>query len=261
MESIRKKHETIMSHYNMYIFDYASMLCDNKTQNYDKLLEKYGFQKPQVLSNIQKRICPSCQSDTLVTDDYKRTCSDCLYEDIFVCNKAKCNDYNRLYKKSPYGYSQLGHFIDLLNLHCYDKEPSEYIMTLLKKQNLNLKTLTKPILKDTLRTLKQPKQYANTNHIFFLLTGKKTSDLNPYRTKLIEDFKMVFDVFISYIHVYRRSFISINYVLIQLIRRNNIPFEREDFNLLKTEGSQREHEDILKKIFGILEWEFKPLYE
>ena len=54
----------------------------------------------------------------------------------------------------------------------------------------------------------------------------------------------------------RKSFINVQYVLFQLLRRHKYPCKREDFNILKTLDRKAFHDDIMKELFEELNWNF-----
>ena len=94
------------------------------------------------------------------------------------------------------------------------------------------------------------------------MTGKKSNDISHLEDKLIKDFEVLSDLYDKkFKHdktkkIDRKSFINVQYVLFQLLRRHKYPCKREDFNILKTLDRKAFHDDIMKELFEELNWNF-----
>lgn len=108
------------------------------------------------------------------------------------------------------------------------------------------------------------KHYENAVLIYHNLTGKQTPDISHLENKLFEDFDqlntMYDKIYIKAKKIDRTSFINIQYVLFQLLRKNGYKCCKEDFNMLKSHSTKQSHDEICKELFEKLNWNFTPVW-
>ena len=61
-------------------------------------------------------------------------------------------------------------------------------------------------------------------------------------------------------NISRKSFISIQYVLFQLLRRHKHPCNPSDFTVLKTIDRKTFHDEVCRNLFEQLGWNHTPFF-
>ena len=115
--------------------------------------------------------------------------------------------------------------------------------------------VTRANILKVLKEIGYAKHYKNAHRIYFDLTGKMIDNIDHLKQALVLDFKKFMQEY-NILGVDRKNFLSVQYVLYQLLRRRGHPCDENNFNLPKTEGSRRLHDEICLKIFNELGWEF-----
>jgi hypothetical protein len=94
------------------------------------------------------------------------------------------------------------------------------------------------------------------------MTGKKPDDISHLEDLLLADFDLLVETYDKNFKnkVDRVNFISTQYVLYQLLQRRKHPCRKEDFVILKTMDRKSFHDSVCRDLFGVLGWNFSPLY-
>ena len=115
--------------------------------------------------------------------------------------------------------------------------------------------ITRANILKVLKEIGYAKHYKNAHRIYFDLTGTKVDDIAHLEDKLIRDYRLFIDAYYK-LKVDRTNSLSVQYVLYQLLRRRGHPCDENNFNLPKTEGSRKFHDEICRQVFNELGWEF-----
>ncbi|MEI6371786.1 MAG: hypothetical protein WCO49_19085 [Nostocales cyanobacterium ELA608] len=122
----------------------------------------------------------------------------------------------------------------------------EHIMTFLKELGLD-------------------KHYDNAKYIYSVMTGATCPDLSKIEDQILNDFDTLINLYIKKYKyegkLERKSFLSVQYLLMAILKKNKFPCEKEDFiNILKTNDRKAFHDDIARVLFSELSWNFTPLF-
>ena len=97
----------------------------------------------------------------------------------------------------------------------------------------------------------------NENAIFYQVTGKTVDDISHLENHLLANFRLFSAEYdLERIKLGRKKFLNMNYVLFHLLKQLGHKVDLNNF-LLKTEKTKKKYDEILKKIFSKLEWEFE----
>ena len=100
--------------------------------------------------------------------------------------------------------------------------------------------------------------------IHHIITGEKLPDLKDKEELVIQDFKILTklydDKFKFKTTTNRKNFLHTQYVLFQLLKKHKFSCKSSDFNLLKTLDRKTFHDNLCKKLFEELGWNFQPIF-
>lgn len=224
-------------------------------------------------------VCEDCRSKKIIYNENIITCLDCGSEKEIHIKSSSKNSPKVVYDQK-YVEERKVHFRACLNqfqgkqnskiddkvFNDLDREFSKN--KLIVPNEYGPKKYTKIKLEHImlfLRELGYDKQYENARYIYSKITGVKCPDLSEIEDKLLSDF----DIFVNlYMREYkyenkleRKSFINIQYILFQLLNKNNWPCDKHDFmNILKTNDRKAYHDEIVKTLFEKLGWKHTPLF-
>jgi len=219
--------------------------------------------------------CPICNSSvtTCVIDcEEVQTCSKCGYQEELDPIFSSYLDVNRINVSSKYTYDRTIHFVETIN-NVQGKQknviiPQDVIDKLeieFEKQHLldpdpvkRYSRITKNHIYIFLKVTHYNIYYDNANLIYYMITGKPLMDFSHLEDKLIEDFK-IFCIEYEKLQIQKKHFNYQN-ILYQLLCKNRFPCSPSDFNILKTPDRQMMHNDVIKKIFEPLGWNYTPFF-
>lgn len=253
----------------------ASKYKDNLPLNIDKVENK----RKKSENNIN-HFCENCdcKSGLELLDGKTYICHQCGFEKEILGIMSSFKDTSRVNLSNKYTYERRIHFRDCMNQYQGKQNSSidpkvfqdlEYqfeLHGLLGNKSLSKEERFKNISKDHillfLKETGHTKHYEDVFLIFYKMTGKKPDDISHLENKLIEDFETLSNLYDKkFKHdkskkIERKSFINIQYVLYQLLRKYKHPCKKEDFNILKTLDRKSFHDDIMKELFEELNWNF-----
>jgi hypothetical protein len=239
--------------------------CTNYTLEYLKNIQDPSFTNTQSV-NIFK--CNQCGIGEMIQLDY---------EGVLICNNSNCaNQHIYLiehekssYKEPPkevcfYAYKRINHFREIL-AQFQAKEstqiPDEIIENIqkqIKKERINLNTITNKKTKEILKKFGYNKYY---EHIPFIKDklGIKPPIMTPeLEDKLCSLFMEIQRPYAKYCPDDRVNFLNYYYTIYKLCELLDeikfLPY----FPMLKDREKQIEQDDIWKKICKELNWEFIP---
>jgi hypothetical protein len=229
--------------------------------------------------------CPECaNSDPKafeIDENNKKICIMCSTQQNTLNTGITHRDYNRVNVVNKFAYSRVIHFQECIKQYqgrqnC--KIPQEVFDKLEKKfqayrllnestiDSIKYSKITKDHILMFLKQLKYPNHYENVNFIYFSLTNRRVDDIEHLEHQLIEDFKVLSNLF-DLIHgkdkpdeLKRKNFLNVQYILFQLLRSHNHPCKMEDFSILKTVEKKKYHDEICSKLFEKLGWNFTPTF-
>ena len=231
-------------------------------------------------SNKEKIICNNCKNkkefDIVDGDTY--ICLECFSQQVIFKHTSSYKDCDRINISSKYEYDRKIHFRDCINQYggkqnstieqvVYDDLEIQFEKHYLLVGDKNtvkqerFKNITKEHIMIFLKDLGYTKHYENVNLIHCNMTGKKPDDISYLEDKLIADFDKLTELYDKmYKDIERKNFINTQYVLFQLLKRHKHPCKEEDFSILKTTDRKTFHDDITKKLFEFLGWNFKSSF-
>lgn len=186
------------------------------------------------------------------------------------------NDSKRVNICSKYSYDKKSHFLNCINQyqgkHKTGIEPDvlQRIEAELDKYNLidhtkktrraKYQNVTKEHIFLFVKELKLTKSYGDINLIHHLITNKPLNDVSHLTEKLLQDF----DQFVQMHHKefpneFERKNFNYQHLLYQLLMRHKYPCNPAEFNFLKTVDRRCFHDEICRKIFENLGWNYSSL--
>jgi len=231
-----------------------------------------------ILQKEQRQTCESCSSKKIVDDNMFVICEDCGFEKE---TRNKALTYKPIMNQK-YIEERKNHFRDCIN-QFQGKQNSKIDAKVFKdlegeftKHNMLVGDSTMPKelryakvkfehIMMFLKELGLDKQYDNAKYIYNVLAGAKCPDLSKIEDQLLNDFDILVNLYIKKYKyegkIERKSFLSVQYLLMALLKKNKFPCEKEDFiNILKTNDRKAFHDDITKDLFNELSWNFTPLF-
>jgi hypothetical protein len=226
-------------------------------------------------------LCENCDSKSglELLDGKTYICHQCGFEKEILGIMSSFKDTTRVNLSNKYTYERRIHFRDCMNQYqgkqnssidhqVFDDLEHQFELhgLLIGNKNLSKEERFKNISKDHillfLKETGHTKHYEDVFLIFYKMTGKKPDDISHLENKLIDDFETLSNLYDKkFKHdknkkIERKSFINIQYVLYQLLRKYKHPCKKEDFNILKTLDRKSFHDDIMKELFEELNWNF-----
>jgi len=122
--------------------------------------------------------------------------------------------------------------------------------------------VSKKLIKDFLQELKYNKHYENVHLIHYNFTCIKPDDISHIEDKLLNDFDTLTTLYDKRYKntTTRKSFISTQFVLYQLLTRHKHPCNKSDFNIIKTNDRKAFHDDICENLFRELGWNYDSFF-
>jgi hypothetical protein len=201
-----------------------------------------------------------------IDDETLFTCSICGVEVEILDDTPSFKDTDRVNMSSRYTYSRRGHFIDALKKyqgkHNIDPDILGGIISYLKSEmtfhTLTAEKLTKDHLYMFLNEKKLSKHYEDINLLFHIITGKPCPEFSHLESILLEEFeqqeKALDEVVAMDINDVRINSINVYYKLYKLLQRQKYLCKKYDFYILKTKTKEDEHDEILRRAWIILGW-------
>jgi len=229
---------------------------------------------------IQRVVCDVCDNKKHfeVIDENVYTCQSCFSQQTVMRNTPSWNDIGRVNPSQKYVYDRRVHFRDCI-LQYQGKQNStipqkvyddvthhlEIHGALMGRPGDTRETrfskLTKKLLRDFLSELGYNKHYENIHLIHATLTGIQPDDISHLEEMLMDEFDQLTAVYDEdFKDLDRKSFVSTQCVLYQLLKKHNHPCEQSDFNIIKTPERKCDHDDILRHLFQHLSWSYAGLF-
>ena len=258
-----------------------------KIQQSDKKIRKIVEKFLQISQKYKKKIinrqkvtviCTECgNSKNFTIDDNYYICSQCGLQLEEIGNLFSYNAINRVNITSKYTYDRKIHFRDCVNQFqgkqniiipdtLFDFLTNKIKSHYLVKQDAKLPfpNITKEQIFLFLKDGKYSRFYDDVTLLHYKITDKKPPDLSHIEGNLIADFDILTNLYDLRFRkdkkFQRKNFINTQYVLYQLLRKYNFPCKSSNFNILKTVERKTFHDNICRKLFSELKWNFKDIF-
>lgn len=280
-----------------YIEDYKRLLKVPKKVNFmGKITDDNNDEKYNIINNYLKASSKyTCITHEKIELDIK--CFNCgkvleyelLEDNSFICGNCSSeqgnaivltsfSDAERVNISSKYSYDRRTHFRECVNQYhgkqnvtipdnIYDdlNKSFEFHGMLNGDKNTpkieRYSRITKKTVLMFLKELGHSKQYENLNLIYSTITGNDLDDISHLIDLILEDFDILSDLYDKkFAHLNRKNFINTQYILFQLLRKHGHECDKEDFTNLKTVDRKFFHEDMIKKLFLELGWNYVSIF-
>lgn len=249
-------------------------------QKYLEIAQKYYKVEIKPTEKKFKLICESCANKRdFATEENAYICLDCGAQQEILQYTTSYKDADRVNISSKYTYDRKVHFRDCINQYqgkqncsieqkVYDQLEDIFERHHLLcgdktvKREIRFGKISKEHILMFLKELGFPKHYENVTLIHYNMTGKPPDDISYLEDKLLTDFDLLVETYDKHFKnkVDRVNFISTQYVLYQLLQRHKHPCKKEDFVILKTMDRKSFHDTVCRELFGLLGFNFTPLY-
>jgi hypothetical protein len=255
-------------------------------RQYLNIIKKYKTKGiPVVITEKLETICENCQKsvDKIDVDGFS-VCTNCGKEVQLTASSSSYKDVERVNVGSKYTYDKRIHFRDCMNQYQGKQNssisPSVYealeeqfdLHGLLNKSRNKVEKFSQITKKHVLLFLRETgfsKHYEDAVLIHYTLTGKKPPDISNLESKILSDFDQLVETYGKLfqdnfegkgIKINRKNFINNQYVLYQLLTRHKFPCDISEFNILKTVERKSYHDEICRKLFSHLGWNFVSVF-
>lgn len=249
-------------------------------RKYLDIAQKYYNVEIKPVERKFKISCELCANkQDFATEENAYICLECGAQQEILQHTTSYKDVDRVNISTKYTYDRKVHFRDCINQYqgkqncSIDQKVYDQLEDIFDRHHLLLgdksvkrevrfAKITKEHILMFLKELDFPKHYENVTLIHYNMTGKKPDDISYLEDKLLSDFDILVETYDKNFKnkVDRVNFISTQYVLYQLLQRHKHPCRKEDFVILKTMDRKDFHDSVCRELFGILGWNFCPLY-
>ena len=249
------------------IKDNSNNLTSKNNKNVEKYFGNIDSSKLNINNFIHDTdICQNCEKGELIPIEH---------EGILVCNNCSCHvkflieNEKPTYKEPPkevcfYAYKRINHFREILaqfqakETTLIPDEIIENIRQQIKKERLDINTMSNKRTKEVLKKLKYNKYY---EHIPFI--KDKLGVKPPIMTPDLEDilcnlFIEIQSPYAKYCPEDRVNFLNYYYTIYKLCELLNQSQFLPYFPMLKDRDKRIEQDEIWKKICEELNWKFYP---
>lgn len=249
-------------------------------RKYLDVAQKYYKIEIKPVEKKFKLVCECCANKrNFATEENAYICLECGAQQEILQHTTSYKDADRVNISTKYTYDRKVHFRDCINQYqgkqncsieqkVYDQLEDIFerhhllVGDKTTKREIRFAKITKEHILMFLKELGFPKHYENVTLIHYNMTGKKPDDISYLEDKLMADFDLLVETYDKNFKnkVDRVNFISTQYVLYQLLQRHKHACRKEDFVILKTMDRKSFHDSVCRELFGLLGWNFIPLY-
>jgi len=219
--------------------------------------------------------CSECGYYEVIEEEYCNICKNCGKIMDNIQTNTTFNDSERISFSQKYKYKKINHFKDTIRQFQgkQNKHIEPCVLSDLKKELEKDKiidyTKTNPYYKLTKEHLRiyldhtnHNKYYEDINLIYSHFTGKECPIINDeLYIKLLDDFMKLVQVFIELSSdkndkIERTNFLNSQYVLYQLLKKNNYTCNENDFALPRSIKCRVDQEKIFIMLCEKLHWSY-----
>ena len=256
---------------------------DNKSvivKNFLDTSKKYNFLEiPVIKLENNQEICDNCNKNDFLELDGYRVCTTCGFEIQIAATSSSYKDVERVNVGTKYTYDKRIHFRDCINQYqgkqnstipekVYKDLESQFalhgLLVKSNKKTFKFSKITKTHVLLFLKETGNSKHYEDAVLIHYTLTGIKPPDISHLESHIISDFDKLVE---TYEKIFkgdkknnRKNFINNQYVLYQLLTKYKHPCDISEFNILKTVERKSYHDDICRRLFQELGWNFVSVF-
>jgi len=252
-----------------------------KTNIINEFLKTSSKYSDELYENINVELkCISCSRELEIenVEDNTYVCQHCSTEQGMNVVISSFADSERVNISSKYSYDRKTHFRECISQY-HGKQnvtiPKKLYVDLDKHFNFHnllvgdesteqlnrYSKITKRIVLMFLKELGYSKHYENINLIYSNITGTKLDDISHLVDRMIQDFDILSDTYDKkFSNNSRKNFINTQYVLFQLLRKHGHNCDKDDFTNLKTVDRKFFHEEMIKKLFHELGWNYVSIF-
>ena len=247
-------------------------ITQKKIKEFWKIAAKYVmavFLDEVAKDNVKKKTdCDYCGHDKMIYLEYWKVCEKCATVTTIDNYNSSYQDVKRVKIFSKYHYDRKQHFKDTL-LQFQGKQNVKISPDVIKslksafaKNKLTIISRSDVIF--YLKMLEFKKHIEDAKLIHHIITGSSLPNLKDKEEHIIQDFNTLtklYDTNFKYNKKYaRKNFLHTQYILFQLLKKHKFPCTASNFNLLKTLDRKNFHDDLCKKLFEELGWNFEPIF-
>lgn len=249
-------------------------------QKYVEIAQKYYKIDIKPIEKKLKIICECCPNKRdFAVEENAYICIECGAQQEILQHTTSYKDVDRVNISAKYTYDKKVHFRDCINQYqgkqncSVEQKIYDQLEDIFERHHLlsedkdaskeiRFGKITKDHILMFLKELGFSKHYENVTLIHYNMTGKKPDDISYLEDKLLIDFDLLVETYDKHFKnkVDRVNFISTQYVLYQLLQRHKHHCRKEDFVILKTMDRKTFHDSVCRELFGLLGWNFVPLY-
>jgi hypothetical protein len=250
----------------------------NTTEDNNKIIKDNIVEETKRNQSIS--ICKLCLSTNIIIDESEYVCKECG-NSLEKSNEQLISykDISRISISSKYAYDRRSHFRDCIKrfqgkqtvnipnnvfisiydeLKNYSLIPSEYNI---KENNPEIfQHINREHILIILKELNLSKYYEHLTYIYHKVTQKDIPNITNLEEILMSDFDKLLELYDNSYSSERKNFINNNYILYQLLKKNNCYFPKTNFTTLKTNDRKAFHDEICQKLFEALDWNFSPAF-
>ena len=219
--------------------------------------------------------CDYCGNKEFVENMTEHICTSCGKTKIHIEHNSCYQDNERVSYCQKYKYKKINHFKDTIrqfqgiqNKYINEKVLVE-LENALEKDKIIDRSLNNPFVKLTKEHLRiyldhtgHNKYYEDINLIYQHFTGKKCPIINQdVYVKILDDFEKLVQMFITISNededkIERTNFLNSQYVLYQLLKKNNYQCSEQDFSLPMSIKCRVDQEKIYIMLCDKLHWSY-----
>ena len=219
--------------------------------------------------------CDYCGNKEFVENMTEHICTSCGKTKIHIEHNSCYQDNERVSYCQKYKYKKINHFKDTIrqfqgiqNKYINEKVLVE-LENALEKDKIIDRSLNNPFVKLTKEHLRiyldhtgHNKYYEDINLIYQHFTGKKCPIINQdVYVKILDDFEKRVQMFITISNededkIERTNFLNSQYVLYQLLKKNNYQCSEQDFALPRSIKCRVDQEKIYIMLCDKLHWSY-----
>lgn len=265
--------------------NFMGKVCEPDNTEKNDIIKKYIIASSKYTEKVHENIfiesrCFNCGSILKfeLLDDNMYICENCSVEQGLTTITSSFSDSERVNISSKYAYDRKTHFRECINQY-HGKQnvniPNKIYEDLDKKfefhgllngtkdtpRKIRYSRITKKTILLFLKELGYSKHYENINLLFSVITDTPLDDISHLIEFILNDFDKLSELYDKkYADTNRKNFINTQYVLFQLLRKHGHNCDKEDFTNLKTVDRKFFHENMIKKLFQDLGWNYISIF-
>jgi len=223
-------------------------------------------------------VCDNCgnKKEFDIIDGNIYICDICSVQKNVNKQTTSYGDIDRVNISPKYIYDRKIHFRDCINQYqgkqnstipqkVYDdliyQFDNHHMLVNSTDKKTKFSKVSKNLIRIFLKDLNYTNHYENIHLIHYNLTGIQPDNISYLEDQLLDDFDILTDLYDKrYKNIERKNFINTQHILYQFLIRHKHKCNREDFAVLKTMDRRAFHDEVCKKLFEELGWNYTPFF-